>query len=324
VTDEVVEVQRARPSTLRRTLPWLAGLAILVVIALRVPVDAFRAAITEGPHVALALVTLAITTSVLCTDSLSTWIGLRALAIRRPLHHVLAIRGATYVLFLLNYAVGQGAFGYWLNRTGIPGLRAVGVTLFLIGTNLATLLVVTTLAWLVGDRAAGHDALWWTLIGGCVAFVIYLAIIVAAPGIVARRAVLAPLFDAHLRGHAIAMVGRLPHTAVIVLGHWVAIRTWGIPVPVSAGLALMPAVAVASVLPISPAGLGTTQAALVLFFADYAHGATADDRQAAVLAFAVVYFVYGVASSLAVGLACTPFARRLGMLGDQPSPSRSR
>jgi hypothetical protein len=85
------------------------------------------------------------------------------------------------------------------------------------------------------------------------------------------------------------------------------------------------------VLPISPAGLGTTQAALVYFFSDYAAGATATERSAHVLAFAVVYFVYGIASSLIVGLACTPLARRLGVmpgattaepLADAQTPSR--
>ena len=57
------------------------------------------------------------------------------------------------------------------------------------------------------------------------------------------------------------------------------------------------------------AGLGTTQAAFVLLFRDYAQGATSDDRAAAVLAFAIVHFVYGVLASLVVGLVCTPLAR---------------
>jgi uncharacterized membrane protein YbhN (UPF0104 family) len=72
----------------------------------------------------------------------------------------------------------------------------------------------------------------------------------------------------------------------------------------------MPAVVIASVLPISPAGLGTTQAAFVFFFGSYAAGATSDERTAAVLAFAIVHFVYGVLASLAVGFACLPFAKR--------------
>jgi hypothetical protein len=290
------------------------------VIATRVPVAAFRDAVGKGPHFLLAVITIGVATTVLCTDSLSTWIGLLALGIRRPFTRVLVIRGATYVLLLVNYALGQGAFGYYLNRTGIPGLRAVGVTLFLIGTNLATLLVVTTLVWTFRGVDPAHSTLSLTLFVGSGAFVAYLGLIAIAPPVIARRQVFAPLFECGLRGYAIAIVGRLPHTAVIVLSHWVAMRAWGIPVPVSAGLTLMPAVAIASVLPISPAGLGTTQAAFVYFFSTYATGTTADERAAHVLAFAVVYFVYGVLSSLLVGLVCTPFAKKLGLLAAPAAP----
>lgn len=302
-----------RKGRLRRALPWVIGIAILAVIAKHVPVADFRRSIGEGPHVQLGLVTLATIFGVLCSDGLSTWFGLLALRIRRPVSRVFLVRGATYVLFLVNYALGQGAFGYYLNRTGVPGLRAVGVTLFLIGTNLATLLLVTTLAWMLAGNDR-HSALWWTLVGGCAAFLVYLVIIAIAPRVLANVKILAPLFDGGLRAHALAIAGRVPHAAMLVMSYWIAMRVWGIPVPFVAGLTLMPAVIVASVLPISPAGLGTTQAALMFFFSDFAAGATSDERRAHVLAFAVVYFVYSVVSALIVGLACTPFAKKLGLL----------
>jgi hypothetical protein len=311
-----------RKGPLRRALPWLVGVAILAVIATRVPVAAFRRAISEGPHVQLGLVTLATISLILCTDSLSTWIGLLALRLRRPLWHVFIVRGGTYVLFLVNYALGQGAFGYYLNRTGVSGLRAVGATLFLIGTNLATLLVVTTMCWMLAGTSPGHTPLWWTLVGGCSAFLLYLVVIAVSPRVLANIKILAPLFEGGLRAHGLAMLGRLPHVAVLVLSYWVALRTWGIPVPLIAGLTLMPAVVIASVLPITPAGLGTTQAALVYLFSDYAAGATVDERHAHVLAFAVVYFVYSVVSALVVGLGCTPFARKLDLLPRSRAPGQ--
>jgi hypothetical protein len=285
-----------------------------VVIATRAPVAAFRQAIGHGPHLQLGFVTLATIAAILCTDSLSTWIGLLALRIHRPLWHVFVVRGGTYVLFLVNYALGQGAFGYYLNRTGLSGMRAVGATLFVLGTNFAALLVVTTVTWAIAGPDPGHMALWWTLLAGCGAFVVYLIVIVIAPRVLADVQILAPLFEGGLRAHAVGVIGRLPHIATLVLAYWAALRAWGIPVPLLAALALMPAVTIVSVLPISPGGLGTTQAALVYFFSDYAAGATADERQAHVLAFGVVYFVYGVVSALLIGLACTPFAKRLGLL----------
>ena len=308
------------PSLLRRALPWLAGLAIIALIATRVPVDSFRRSVTEGPHVLLGLVTFAIACTVLCTDSLATWIGLLAVGIRRPIVHVAGVRGATYFLFLVNYALGQGAFGYYLNRTGVSGKRSVGATLFLIGTNLATLLVVTTVAWALAPTDPNQTALWYTLIIGCSGYVLYLVVIALAPKVLTRFEVLAPLFDAGLRGHALAMVGRIPHVAILVLGHWVALRVWGIAVPFSACMTLMPAVVIASVLPISPAGLGTTQAAFVYFFSKYAAGATPDAQKAHVLAFAIVYFVYGIIALLILGLASTPFAKKLGLV---PSAAKS-
>lgn len=306
---ETEQPQRRRGAVVRRWLPWLVAIAILAVIAARIPFAAFRGAIAHGPHVVLATVDLAVTAAVLGTDSLATWIGLIALRLRRPLGHVLAVRGATNVLMLLNYALGQGAFGYYLHRTGVRPLRAVGATLFLMGTNLATLLLVTAVAWAIHPVDAGAT-LWWTLVIGCGGFVGYLGVIAWAPRFLAGREALAPLFDAGIRGHLVAVAGRIPHAVAIVLGIWVAMRAWDIPVPFVTGVAMMPVVVIASVLPIAPAGLGTTQAAFVYFYAAYAPGATADERAASVLAFSIVHFVYAWLASILIGLVCAPFARR--------------
>jgi uncharacterized membrane protein YbhN (UPF0104 family) len=106
------------------------------------------------------------------------------------------------------------------------------------------------------------------------------------------------------------MIVRVPHVLVMSLGVWLAMRAWGIPVPFALGLTLMPVVVIASALPIAPAGLGTTQAALVYFFSAFAAGATDGARHASILAFAIVHFVYGVAAIVLVGLVCMPLAKR--------------
>lgn len=292
---------RALRRMLRQSWPWLVGIAIVAVIVTRVPFAAFRAGLSRGPHVWLALADLAIVTVVLATDTSSTWLGLVAAHIRWPIRRVLAIRGATYALALLNYAVGQASLGYYLYRGGESRPRAVGVTLFLSGTTFATLLVLTTVAWGQQGAEAAHGAMWWTLVGGCAAFAVYLVIIALAPRFVVRIAILSPLFDAGLRGHALAVLGRLPHVTAMILAYWVAMRVWVLAIPFGVAAVLMPAVMIATVLPISPAGLGTAQAAMVAFFSDYAPGATADDRAASILAFGVVHFVYSSICQLAIG-----------------------
>jgi uncharacterized membrane protein YbhN (UPF0104 family) len=285
------------------------------VVATRVPFATFRTALGNGPHVLLAVVDLAVVAITLGTDAFATWVSMIALRLRRPFRHVFAIRGATFALFIVNYVLGQGGFGYYLHRTGTSALRAVGATLFLIGTNLAALLLVTSVASLLSPV---DDRLWWSLVIGCAALAAYLVVIAVRPGPLARRELLAPLFDAGLRGNAIAIAVRLPHVIVMSFGLWLAIRAWGIPVPISASLTVMPIVVIAQALPIAPAGLGTTQAAFVLFFSSYAAGATGDDRAAAVLAFAIVHFVYQVVAMLMVGFACLPIAKRTGVLAPAP------
>lgn len=307
---------------LRRWGPWLVGLAIVGAIAASVPFAKFGASLGHGPHAALAATELMITTLVLFTDSFSTWIGLRSLRIRWAFPRVMAVRGATFLLFLINYALGQGGFGYYLYRAGEPALRAVGATLFLIGTNLAALLVLTFGVWAVADQRASNPAMWWTIVVGMMAFAAYLVVIAVRPGWLARRGVFAALFDGGLGAHAIAIAGRVPHVIALVLAHWVAMRVWGFDVPLVAGIVFLPAVTLAAVMPISPAGLGTTQAAMLYFFRDYAPGATADDRAASLLAFAMVHFVYGVLAGVIVGLGCLPFAKRTGLLrtpADEPA-----
>jgi hypothetical protein len=312
----------SRLARLKRAWPWLVGIAIVVAIATRIPFAAFRDAMGQGPLVQMLGVELVITLAVLCTDSFSTWVGLIALRMRRPLKRVASVRGATYLLFLINYALGQGGFGYFLHRTGETPARATGATLFLIGTNFATLLVLTT-ACVIAAGGGPSPALAHVLYAACAAFAVYLVVIALSPGFLARRGIFAPLFEAGLRGHAIAIAGRLPHVTMVVLGNWIAMRAWGLDLPLGDALLFLPAVAIATVLPISPGGLGTTQAAIVYFFAAWAPGATTEAREAYLFAFGVVHFVYGMIASIAVGVVCLPIVKRAGVLPEttpQPAP----
>lgn len=318
-----MESQPRRPSRLRQLIPWVVGIAIIVVIALQVPFAKFRESFGSGAHWQLALVELVCTVAALATDSVSTWIGLRTVNIRWPLWKVGSIRGATYLLVLLNYAVGQGGFGYYLYRAGEPAKRAVGVTLYLLGTTLATLLTVAFAVWLIAGVRSGaeYEEMWWSIVVAMCGFGAYLVVIATRLRLLAQREILAPLFEAGVGGHVITVLARVPHVFIIVFTYWLAMWAWGIDVPFGTAMTLMPAIVLAAVLPISPGGLGTTQAALVFFFAIYAPGATDDARTANVLAFGIAQFVYATLATLLVGVVCLPIARRTGLIAKAEKPA---
>jgi len=294
-------------AALRTLAMWLVGAAIVAVVIVRIPFAAFRDAITHGPHLTLAAVDFAVTFAVLCTDALATQWSLRVSDVRWTFVQSMLVRGSTYMLAIVNYAVGQAGLGYYLHRSGVTTARAVGVTLFLTGTTFAALLVLTSGSW-ASYQPTG--AMWWTLVAGCGAFLVYLAIIAVRPRFLADRAPLAPLFDAKVSGTLLAVVARLPHVAMLTMSFWIAMRAWGLAMPFGVAASVMPGVVIATVIPISPAGLGTAQAALVYLCSDFAPGATADARQATILAFSLVHFVYGVLGQLVLGVFCTAVLRK--------------
>lgn len=293
-------------------MPWLVGVAILAAVFARIRWAELRDALGHGAFVSLALTMALFSVIQLGSDSVATWIGLIALRMKRPFGKVVAVRGATYLLIVLSYVVSQGGFGYYLNRSGERPLRATGATLFLLGINFAMLLVVTSIAWLFVRDQLPRASLGWTLVAGCAAFAVYLIIIAIAPSPLAQRELLSPLFQAGLRGHAFALAGRLPHVLIMVIGTWLTIRVWGIDVPLAAGLTLVPIWVIVSALPISPAGLGTAQAALLYLFGPYASDAN-------LLAYSIVNFAFSMIASLIIGSVCAAISRRLP---DQPGEAR--
>lgn len=107
------------------------------------------------------------------------------------------------------------------------------------------------------------------------------------------------IFAASVAGTVRITEARAVHLAVLMAGHWLAMRLVGIDVPLSAALAGLPVMFLVASLPIAPAGLGTTQAAAVTLFSGFAPGATEPLRQAAVLAYSLAF---QAASTFAIGI----------------------
>ncbi len=316
---------RGRPRTARRLLPWIAAIALLGYLAWRVPLAELRRALTAGPWLALVLYTLPLATLTLAADVWATRAGLAAAGLRLPLRELALARGATYLAGLVSYAAGQGGLGVYFHRRGVPGRRAAGYVLFLLGINVAALVAA---AWsgrgmraTVGGGGSGGPAgvtaaATPALVAAGVAVLGYLGLVALRPRRLAGRPILAPLFEAGVGGHFVALAARLPHVAVLTLGQWGALWIWGVRLPLPAALELLPFVLFVGALPIAPAGLGTTQAAQVLLLSPFAVGATAAAREATALGFGLAFTALGLVFQAATGGLCLALLARCDRRGE--------
>jgi uncharacterized membrane protein YbhN (UPF0104 family) len=277
-----------------------------------VPVDALRAALGHGSYLVFALYVLFETVAILPLDAFATREALSIAGIRRGFADLFLLRGATYLLGLVSYFVGQGGVGVYLARTGVRATRVAGAMLLLMISNGIVLVLIAGCGLLADLPADRRELLLATIAAAFAGIVAYLAVIAARPRWLTRRPPLAPLFEAGVRGHLRAAACRLPHLLLMAVLQWGSLRIWGIPVPFWRGVSLMMVVLLVAALPITPSGLGTAQVLQVLFFGPWAAGADQAARSGDVLAQSLVHYVFGLLWQAAVGLACLALLRRRG------------
>jgi hypothetical protein len=316
---------RARP-----WLPWLVAAVILGALAARLPRAQIASALATGPFWRVGLCAAAVAISAFGADAWATRVAFAETGVRCPLRGVLLARGATYLLGLLNSVAGQGGMGVYLHRAGIGALRAAGMVLFLIGSQLAALAAVAAAGVTADAVSGGTGALSRALplLGSLAAvFAFYLILVAWRPAWLARREILAPAFAAGGGGFLRATAARLPQMVLMIAGLWLGLRLWGIPLPLGRGLVVIAVVVLVMVVPVAPSGIGTMELAVVELAAPYAptgapsspayggrgglgwRGAAVAPK-ANVLACTLVYHLGSVAAQGLLGLLCLALLAR--------------
>jgi hypothetical protein len=295
-----------------RLLPWAVALAILgylfstikiadVVTALR------HAAPWTVPAVAGAVLL------VYLADSLAIWKTFGWFLARLSFKEVLVVRGAAYLLAVINYNLGQGAIIYFVHRSrGVSLVRGTAAVLLIMGVNVLLLLLVTSLGMTVADVPR---PLVTVVIIAYAGLTIYLAAVAIKPRWLTSRPLFDVLLGAGLGGHLKALAVRVPHLCSLMFLTILYLRAFGVQVPVAQAVACLPIVFFIGVLPISPMGLGTSQAAMTYFFARYA---PASRQEATIIAASLSSQAIAIAVQALLGLFClrNQMARDLG-----PAPS---
>jgi hypothetical protein len=229
---------------------------------------------------------------------------------------VLIVRGATYLLALVNYTIGQGAIIYFVNRSrGVPILRGTAAVLLVMGVNVLMLLVLAS----VGLFAATDvpPMLHAIILGAYGGLAIYVVLVAIRPRWLSNRPIFDVLLSAGIRGHLKCMAVRVPHILTLLILSWVSLAAFGVIIPVAKALLCLPIIYFVAVLPISVQGLGTSQALMIHFFSQYAPGATDEARWASVLTAGLLAQAVAFVIQLSIGLGCmrSQLTRGLGQGG---------
>jgi len=284
-----------------RILAWTITAALLVVLFRRISISAVITAARGAPAWVVPSAIGCALGIYLC-DSFAIWKTFGWFLTRMSFSDVLLVRGATYLLAAINYNVGQGAIVYFVNRTtGAPIMRGVATVLLIMGINVLALLFLATLG--LGVAPAVPHAVTVLVVVAWIGLGIYTLVLLAKPRWLRERPLFDVLLGAGIVGHARALAVRLPHIAMLLVFQISMLRAFDVAVPLVAAFAALPVVFLIAALPLSVQGLGTTQAAMVFFFARYASCAR-PAQEAAVLTASLVGQALVLSFQALLGVAC--------------------
>lgn len=261
---------------LKRILPWVVAALILWFL--------FRGVAVEGVAASLRAADLGVFAPAAMLG-VTAWFLLESAAFaylfsrfNAPLswREARSMRGVTYLMTPINWNLGTAAIILHLRRSkGIAALEATSSLLLygLFDGVVLGLLSVLGIALLPSAREL-HTIAWFASI--------LLAVQVAFLGLFllrwprqawAERLRSLRVFRSHAqvtwRDAAVLFAIRATYFSGFVLFFWAGVRAFGVSAPLSHMAAIVPIVLMVGAIPITPAGLGTQQAAMLALLAPY-------------------------------------------------------
>jgi hypothetical protein len=258
----------------RRALPFVLALALVGFVLSRLDLHAFARQLATLNYGLFLLSAAAFTLALLTADTFATVLIYRRSVAPVRFGDFWVLRGASYLPSLINHHVGQAFVTYFLAREhGISLARVAGATLVGYASWAGAILGLGSIALALQGKPM-------FLAGTAVVGVAYLAVIRLRPKALAENKLLAPLFEAGVAGHLVALAARLPHFAVLFLGTWLPFRFFEVDIPLATATSQVPILMVLVTLPLTPQGIGTRDAFAAATFRPFAAGATEAEKLA--------------------------------------------
>ena len=303
IPSEVIASQNA--GWMRRILPWLVSLSVIVWLLLPYRAPEQRAllinAISQASHWTVP-VSLLGTLTIWLTDSFATARTLQRWGTPIGFRETCLIRGSTGLFDMINPALGQAVLTLVVYRRGTPLAHAILVVVLMNVAFIVHIALISGVGLLAGGAPDAALMSWvvGVALGGTT---IYLALIALRPAFLAKNETFRWLMDAGLSGHAWAFLYRLPNMAALIIAQVVFLSCFGIELPLYVSLFYLPALLFIVGMPLSVQGLGPGQVAAVSFFSAYVAGDPAN-AEATILASGFASSALSTAAFVAIGLCC--------------------
>jgi hypothetical protein len=241
--------------------------AIFALILRRVPFPALATALHDADYGVFLALMIPNTLFYFAWDTLVLTVVIRWFHGGVPYRDLLPVRAASYVVGFFNTNLGRGAMAVYLHRRlRAPFLELGSTVIFLVLTEYMQLVIWAMLG-MIGFRAEVTRSL----------LAVAAAVAIFWLGV---RWLLAPRTWSLLRTFRLAtapryaqiVLLRAPMFFVSLCLHYYAAHAFGIYIPFSQMLTFLPVIFMLAALPVTVAHLGTTQAAWIFFFSQYAPG----------------------------------------------------
>jgi hypothetical protein len=288
--DRLTPESRGAGALVRRAIPWAVGAAIIAYLVWRIEPGPLAGALSQA---SLSLYIPALAVFVYLNFLVDTQ---NLYAILRHFNHgirfseAMIIRGASYLLMIVDYTLGMGSIVYYLKRYhGIPVVRGTGLMFYLNYITHVSLLILA----IAGCLLAGpHPSPWPMRIAtACAALLVVAVALIAGlkllPGFhflekVKRNDLVKVFIETPAAVYLLHTAYRCAFYFTFVLFFYAAVRAFNMEIPLVALIAYVPVILLVISIPVSAFGLGTSQAAMLVLFRDYG-------SQAQILAFSLAY-----------------------------------
>jgi len=239
--------------------------AIFALILRRVPLAAVATALHDADRTRFIALMIPNTLFYFAWDTLVLCVAVRWFHGAVPYHELLPVRAASYVVGFFNTNLGRGALAAYLSRRlRAPFLELGSTVLFLVLTEY-TQLVLWAMLGLLGFRAEVSRSLLAVAAGVAVFWLVVRLLLAPRTWSLSRTFRLATPAR-----YATIVLLRAPMFLVSLVLHYHAAQTFGIHLPFAQLLTFLPVIFMVAALPVTVAHLGTTQAAWIFFFGQYA------------------------------------------------------